>query len=78
MTTLPDGLVASTVMFAGRFSVGGVVSRMVTVKLPKAILNLLSPARQFTVVVPIPNVEPDTGVQNTKRGPSTRSVAVAV
>ena len=51
---------------------------MVTVKLFTAKLKRVSDAKQVTVVVPIPNVEPEPGMQVTVRTPSTRSTAVAV
>lgn len=65
-----DGLVIDTV--------GEVVSCTFTVKLPVAVLPAASVAEQFTVVVVIPNVEPEAGVHVTGTGPSTLSVAVAV
>jgi hypothetical protein len=61
VTTAPDALVASTVMFAGTVTVGGVVSTTVTVKLPLAVFPAASVAEQFTVVVPSANVLPDAG-----------------
>src|SRR5258708_1889104 len=49
-------------MVPGRFSVGGVVSTTVTVKLPLAV-PVTAVAVQLTVVVPRAKVEPDAGVQ---------------
>jgi len=74
-TTAPNGPVASSVIFAGRVSVGGVVSCTVTVKLPFAVLPRVSDAEQLTVVVVIGNVLPEDGAQITEREPSTMSVA---
>jgi predicted dinucleotide-binding enzyme len=74
----PAELTASTVISAGRFSAGGVVSRTVTVKLPEAKLKLESRVQQKTVVDPIRNVEPESGKQDTEVDPSTRSVALTV
>jgi len=65
-----DGLVIDTV--------GTVVSCTFTVKLPVAVLPAASVAEQLTVVVVIPNVEPEAGVHVTGTGPSTLSVAVAL
>ena len=77
MTTAPNGPVASSVIFAGRVSVGGVVSCTVTMKLPFAVLPAKSDAEQLTVVVAIGNVLPDVGEQVTGREPSTISAAEA-
>jgi hypothetical protein len=49
----------------------------VTLKLPFAVLLLLSVAVQFTVVEPIGNVEPDGGLQLVVGEPETASLAVA-
>jgi len=76
-TTAPDGPVASSVMLAGKVSVGGVVSWMVTLKLPLVVLPALSVAEQSTLVVPSGNVLPEAGVQDTVTEPSTMSVAEA-
>jgi len=65
-----DGLVIDTV--------GTVVSCTFTVKLPSAVLPAASVAEQLTVVVVIPNVEPEAGVHVTGTAPSTLSVAVAL
>ena len=73
----PDGPVASSVMLAGKVSVGGVVSWMVTFKLPLVVLPALSVAEQSTLVVPSGNVLPEAGVQDTVTEPSTMSVAEA-
>lgn len=58
VTTAPDGLVASSVISAGRLIVGGVVSWTVTVKLSMLKLKLESNIQQVTVVVPIGNSSP--------------------
>ena len=55
---------------------GAVVSTTVTLNDAVAVLPCASLALQFTVVVPIGNVEPDAGVQLTGVGPSTASVAL--
>jgi hypothetical protein len=74
----PVALVASTVAFVGTVTAGPVVSVTVTVKEAAPLLALVSVAVQVTVVAPSGNVDPLAGVQVTARGPSTRSVAVAV
>src|SRR5690348_16316325 len=51
--------------------------RTVTLKLPAAVLPCASLAEQFTVVVPIPNIDPDAGMHDTGTAPSTTSLAVA-
>src|SRR5207249_1196284 len=52
VTTAPAGLVASTVMFAGRLSTGGVLSIRIVPKLPGALFPALSVAVPFAVEVP--------------------------
>jgi hypothetical protein len=59
-------------------TIGAVVSLIVILKLPDAILPRVSVAEHATVVVPSGKVEPEAGVQVTGREPSTMSVAVAV
>jgi hypothetical protein len=66
------------VIAPGRFIVGGVVSRTVTVKDPLAVLPAASDAEQATVVVPSGNVAPEAGVHVGVRAPLTSSDAVAV
>jgi uncharacterized protein YhbP (UPF0306 family) len=78
LKTAPVGLLASTVAFAGTVTTGPVVSATVTVKDAAPLLPLVSVAVQVTVVAPSGNVDSLAGVQLTARGPSTRSVAVAV
>ena len=78
VTTLPEGPVASAMILAGRFNVGGVVSRTVTLKPPTDMFARESNDQHVTLVVPIGKVEPEPGKHVTVRGPSTRSVAVAV
>src|SRR5688572_20409558 len=65
-------------MSAGTVISGGVVSRTVTENAALALFPRVSDAVQFTVVVAMPNIEPEVGVQLTLTEPSTRSVAVAV
>jgi hypothetical protein len=74
----PVAPVASTVAFAGTVTTGPVVSATVTVNDAAPLLLLASVAVHETVVDPSGNVDPLAGVQVTGRGPSTRSVAVAV
>src|SRR5438093_789443 len=62
-------------MFAGSVSVGGVVSRTVTVNVFVPTLPRASVALHVTVVVPIANVAPLGGVHVTASAPSTVSVA---
>jgi hypothetical protein len=78
LNAAPVAPVASTVAFAGTVTTGPIVSATVTVKEAAPLLACVSVAAQFTVVVPSGNVDPLAGVQVTGRGPSTRSVAVAV
>src|SRR4051794_18119507 len=78
VTTAPAGLVASTVMFVGTVTTGGVVSTTVTLNAPNDRLPAASIAEQLTVCVPSANVEPDAGTQLTGIGPSTLSTAVAM
>lgn len=75
VTTAPEELVASALMFPGRLRVGR--PDTVTVKLPVALFPALSVAVQVTVVVPSGKVEPEAGVQLTGTVPSTASVADA-
>lgn len=77
VTVAPDGPVASTVIFAGTVTVGGVVSRTVTVKDALPVLPAASVAEQFTVVVPNGNVLPEGGTQVGVIAPSTMSEALA-
>ena len=76
-TAAPVGPVASTTLFAGRVSVGGVVSTTVIVNEPLALLPLASVAVQLTVVAPSANVLPEAA-QVTAGCGSTLSVAVTV
>jgi hypothetical protein len=78
LNAAPVALVASTVTFAGTVTTGPVVSVTVTVKEAAPLLAFVSVAVQVTVVAPSGKVDPLAGVQLTVRGPSTRSVAVAV
>ena len=77
MTILPDGPVASVIILVGATIEGGVVSRIVTLKVALAALAEKSVAVQDTVVVPRAKVEPDAGEQTTAGSGSTMSVAVA-
>ena len=61
----------------GTFMNGGFVSCTVIVKVPVAVLPLVSDAEQVTVVGPKGNVAPDAGLQVTGRCPSTLSFAEA-
>jgi hypothetical protein len=56
---VPVGPAASSVMFAGTWTLGGVVSTTVTVKLAVATFSLRSTAEQTTVVSPNGNSVPD-------------------
>jgi hypothetical protein len=78
LNAAPVAAVASTVAFAGTVTTGPVVSVTVTVKEAAPLLPVVSVAVQVTVVGPSGTVDPLAGVQVTARGPSTRSVAVAV
>jgi hypothetical protein len=81
VTAAPEGPVASTVMFAGKVRVGGVVIWMgltVIVKEPELVLPRVSLAEQFTVVMPTGKVEPEEGEQDTETEPSTKSIAETV
>src|SRR6266851_5435858 len=77
LTEAPMGPVASAVMLAGRVSAGGVVSWTVTVKVPFAVLPLVSVAVQATVVTPAGNVAPETGVQATVAASSGSAAVTA-
>jgi hypothetical protein len=74
----PEGPVASTVMLAGTFTVGGVVSTTDTLKLALPVFPAASVAEQLTVTVPRAKVEPEEGEQLGVIAPSTRSLAEAV
>jgi hypothetical protein len=74
-TLAPAGLVASAVSVPGTVTIGAVVSRTVTVKLPLALLPELSAALQLTVVAPSGNVLPEAGLQLGLKLPLTVSVA---
>jgi hypothetical protein len=78
LNVAPVVLVASTVAFAGTVTTGPVVSPTVTVNDAAPVFPVVSVVVQVTVVAPSGNVDPLAGVQVTGRGPSTRSVAVAV
>src|SRR5437762_13043142 len=78
LNTAPVVLVASAVALAGTVTTGPVVSVTVTVNDAAPLFPLVSAAVQFTVVGPSGNDPPLAGVQVAARGPSTRSVAVAV
>jgi len=65
LTALPEGPVASTVMFDGNVRVGAVVSRTVTVNVEVPVFLAVSVAEQVTVVVPRTNIAPDAGAQVT-------------
>src|SRR5689334_24915933 len=65
LTAAPLGPVASTIMSPGSLTAGPMVSTTVTVKLPVVVRLASFVALQLTVVVPMPNTEPDGGVQVT-------------
>jgi hypothetical protein len=71
-TLAPEALVASTVWFAGTFSVGAVVSWTVTVNVSVVVPSLLV---QVTVVVPTGKNESDAGLHSTVGSGSWSSVA---
>src|SRR5439155_4052702 len=62
VTDAPFGPVASATPSVS-VSVGGVVSRTVTLKVPMAVLPRVSEAEQCTVLTPSGNVPPEPGVQ---------------
>ena len=76
--TAPAAEAASSVRFAGKVRLGAVVDCTVTLKLLVAVLWCASVEEQLTLVVPSPNVAPETGTQVTEETPSTASVAVAL
>ena len=79
VTTAPEALVASVVMFVGVAEITGpVVSWTVRVNEPVAVFPAASVDEQFTVVVPIANVDPDGGAHVTAGFAGAVSVAVAV
>src|SRR5690349_154984 len=79
LAAAPLGPVALRLMFAGRLSVGAVVSTTWTVKITGwAIFSCVSMALQVTVVFPTGKVEPDAGVHVTATLPSTASEADGV
>src|SRR5688500_5623382 len=69
-SVVSEGLVLTTV--------GGVVSRTVTLNDPLALFRCESVAVHGTLVVPTGKVEPEAGEQMTATLPSTMSVDVAV
>jgi hypothetical protein len=76
VTAAPLGPVASTGLVTLMVTTGGVVSFTETVKVPLAVLALVSVAVQVTVVSPMGNVAPEMGVQATVAA-SSGSVALA-
>jgi hypothetical protein len=78
VTVAPEDEVASIAKLLGvPESVGAVVSCTRIVNEPVAVLPAASVAEQFTVVVPIENVEPDAGEQVVVGAGGFASVAVA-
>ncbi len=77
-TTVPAASVVSTVISAGKFKAGAVVSTTVTWKLAVPVLPCESVAEQLTVVVPKANVDPEAGAQVGVREPSILSFAETV
>ena len=71
-------LVAVAVTIDGSVSVGGVVSRTVTVNVAEPVLPAASVAVHITVEVPIAKFEPDSGEHDVVNVSSTLSDAVAV
>jgi hypothetical protein len=77
VTATPVGPVASLVISAGGApTVGGVVSRTVTLNDLFAVLLWWSVAVQLTVVVPRPNVDPEEGLQLWLRTASSGSATL--
>ena len=76
--TAPEGPVASRTWSPGTVTDGGVVSTTVTSNEPAAVFPRGSVAVQVTVVVPMANVGPESGVQIGVTDPATMSKAVAV
>jgi hypothetical protein len=74
----PAALVASMIASAGTVTTGRTESVTVTVNEAVPVLWCASVAVQVTVVAPIGNTLPLTGVQLVAIGPSTLSVAVAL
>ena len=77
MTIEPVGPFASTVRSETPVITGALVSLIVTVKLPLAVLPCPSFAEQFTVVAPMGNKLPEVGEQLGVTEPATRSLALA-
>jgi hypothetical protein len=73
----PVGPVASRTKPAGRVRTGGVVSTILTVKVPVETFPSRSRASHCTSVSPSGYITPDAGSQVTGTDPSTASVAVA-
>jgi len=74
----PPGLCVVTETAPGRWSCGAVVSMTCTSKDAVALLPCASVARQVTVVDERANVDPETGVHDGERDPSTASTAEAL
>src|SRR5512140_972048 len=77
VTAAPDGPVASSVIFEGTVTVGGVVSTTVTLNEPCPVLPCASVALHDTSVVPSAKIDPECGVHVVLTLPSTMSVADA-
>ena len=75
-STAPAELVAVAVMPVGVPTITGAASFIVTVNVVDAVFSYGSVAVQVTVVVPIANVEPDVGEQDTGTDAPYSSVAV--
>src|SRR4051794_23895707 len=78
-TAAPSFELAVRVRSAGRWMIGGVLSRysIVTVNDPSVFWPELFVALQCTVVVPTGNVAPDAGSHETGSAPSLKSLALA-
>jgi len=77
-TTTPSALGASTVIAPGTVTVGGVVSRTVTVKDSDPVTPSALVAVQLTVVAPNGKSVPDAGEQLGTTAPLSGSLAVTV
>jgi hypothetical protein len=74
----PPELCVVSEMSPGRWSCGAVVSTTCTSKEAVALLPCASVARQVTVVAERAKVDPETGVHDGERDPSTASIAEAL
>ena len=77
-TTAPAAEAASTMTSAGTVTAGAPASPTVTTNAAVPALPAVSVALQLTVVVPIPNVDPEAGAHVAVGDPSTASVEPAL